>query len=77
MALGLFLAIGDLAKLGRALDRLVRAGSGITGMIVRVRAAEGVRLGLHSNWRLEIVPDTGHDYRRMGEAAARYLYVTH
>lgn len=25
-------------------------------------------------WKLEIVPGIGHDYRRMSEAAAEYLY---
>lgn len=25
-------------------------------------------------WKLEIVPDVGHDFRRMSEAAAEYLY---
>lgn len=26
------------------------------------------------NWKLEVVPDTGHDFRKMGTAAAKYLY---
>jgi len=39
-------------------------------------ARESVRLGLRSNWRLEIVPGVGHDYRRMGEAAAQILYAS-
>ena len=39
-------------------------------------ARESARLGLHSNWRLEIVPGVGHDYRRMGEAAAHFLYAS-
>jgi hypothetical protein len=26
------------------------------------------------NWKLEIIPDVGHDYRKMGQAAADYLY---
>lgn len=30
--------------------------------------------GLEFNWKMEIVPDTGHDYRKMSEAAAAYLY---
>lgn len=38
--------------------------------------SEGERLGIRPNWQLEIVPNVGHDYRRMGEAAARYLYTT-
>jgi dienelactone hydrolase len=40
-----------------------------------VAAREGARLGLRPNWRLEIIPGVGHDYRRMSEAAARYLYA--
>lgn len=36
----------------------------------------GARLGLRPRWQLEIVPGVGHDYRKMGEAAARYLYAT-
>jgi predicted esterase len=39
-----------------------------------VATREGARLGIHPNWRLEIVSGVGHDYRKMGEAAARYLY---
>ena len=26
------------------------------------------------NWKLEVVPDTGHDFRKMGAAAAKYFY---
>lgn len=26
------------------------------------------------NWKLEIIPNIGHDYRKMSEAAANYLY---
>lgn len=39
--------------------------------------SESARLGLRSNWALEIVPGVGHDYRRMGEEAADYLYAAH
>lgn len=28
------------------------------------------------NWRLDVVPDVGHDYARMSEAAARLLYAS-
>jgi len=28
------------------------------------------------NWKIEIIKDIGHDYKRMGEAAADYLYKT-
>lgn len=38
--------------------------------------SQGERLGIRPNWQLEIVPNVGHDYRGMGEAAARYLYTT-
>lgn len=38
--------------------------------------SEGARRGIAPNWRLDIVPGVGHDFRRMGEAAARYLYTT-
>lgn len=31
-------------------------------------------LGVDLEWRIEIVPGIGHDYSRMGEAAAEYLY---
>ena len=31
-------------------------------------------LGVPFAWQLEVVPDVGHDYRRMGEAAASHLY---
>jgi pimeloyl-ACP methyl ester carboxylesterase len=31
-------------------------------------------LDLELNWKLEIVPGVGHDFRRMSEAAAEYLY---
>ncbi|MBL4827389.1 MAG: hypothetical protein JKY66_06700 [Spongiibacteraceae bacterium] len=31
-------------------------------------------LNMPFNWSLEIVNNVGHDYRAMGEAAARYLY---
>ena len=31
-------------------------------------------LGVPFSWRLEVVDGVGHDYRRMGEAAAEYLY---
>jgi len=31
-------------------------------------------LGLEFNWQLIIVPDVGHKYRLMGQAAASYLY---
>lgn len=26
------------------------------------------------NWKLEVIPQTGHDFRKMGAAAAKYLY---
>ena len=28
------------------------------------------------NWRLEIIPDVGHDFRKMSEAAADFLYAS-
>lgn len=31
-------------------------------------------LGAEFNWKLEVVPGVGHDYRRMSTAAADYLY---
>lgn len=31
-------------------------------------------LGMDFEWNLELVPDVGHDYERMSEAAAEYLY---
>jgi pimeloyl-ACP methyl ester carboxylesterase len=31
-------------------------------------------LGAEFNWKLEVVPNVGHDSRRMSEAAAEYLY---
>jgi len=31
-------------------------------------------LGLEFNWQLKIVPNVGHNYRLMGQAAASYLY---
>jgi pimeloyl-ACP methyl ester carboxylesterase len=34
------------------------------------------RLGTPFNWKLEVVPGIGHNYRKMGEAAAQYLYGT-
>lgn len=35
---------------------------------------EQTRLKLPTNWQLKIVPGVGHDYRRMANAAAEYLY---
>jgi len=35
---------------------------------------QAARLGLPFDWRLELVPGVGHDYRAMGRAAARLLY---
>ncbi len=35
---------------------------------------EAESLGLEFNWKLEIIPRVGHDYRRMSRAAASYLY---
>lgn len=32
------------------------------------------RAGLPLNWTLEVIPRVGHDYARMGQAAARRLY---
>jgi hypothetical protein len=37
-----------------------------------VRTAD--ELGTELAWKLEIVPDVGHDVQRMSEAAAAYLY---
>ena len=31
-------------------------------------------LGFEFNWKLEVVPKTGHNHRKMGDAAGRYLY---
>lgn len=31
-------------------------------------------MGMDFNWELLIVPDVGHDHRKMGDAAAQYLY---
>ncbi len=39
----------------------------------RAREAAEAR-GADFEWRLEIIPGIGHDYERMSEAAARYLY---
>ena len=50
------------------------------GRIERGRYFYGValetaeQLNADINWKLEVVPDVGHDYRRMSEAAAEYLY---
>ena len=35
---------------------------------------EQARLKLSTNWQLKIVPGVGHDYRRMADAAAEFLY---
>lgn len=40
-----------------------------------VATREAARLDLQARWQLEIVPNVGHDYRRMGEAAANLLYA--
>ena len=32
------------------------------------------KLGYDLNWKLEVVPGVGHNYKKMGEAAAKYLY---
>lgn len=34
------------------------------------------QLGVEFNWTLKVVPGVGHDYRRMSEAAAEFLYGT-
>ena len=39
---------------------------------VALKTAE--QLDADINWKLEIVPGVGHDYHRMSEAAAEYLY---
>ncbi|MGI9552953.1 MAG: hypothetical protein ACR2MT_17235 [Aurantibacter sp.] len=31
-------------------------------------------LGFEFNWELQIIPNVGHDHRKMGDAAAAYLY---
>ncbi|MEW7291066.1 hypothetical protein [Aquimarina sp. 2304DJ70-9] len=31
-------------------------------------------MGLDFNWELKIVPNTGHNHKKIGDAAARYLY---
>jgi hypothetical protein len=31
-------------------------------------------LNAQLNWKLEIMPNVGHDQKRMAELAARYLY---
>ncbi len=36
--------------------------------------AKAESLKTNFNWKLEIVPDTGHDHRKMGDAAGKYLY---
>jgi hypothetical protein len=38
------------------------------------RKAETMKTGFH--WQIEIVPGVGHDQRKMGAAAAKYLYGT-
>jgi len=32
------------------------------------------KMGTDFNWKLEIIPNVGHDHRKMGDAAAKYLY---
>lgn len=32
------------------------------------------RMNTPFNWKLEVIPNTGHDFRKMGAAAAEYLY---
>jgi hypothetical protein len=39
-----------------------------------VASSTAVELDATINWKLEVVPNVGHDYRRMSEAAAEYLY---
>jgi len=36
--------------------------------------AIAAKAGLSFNWQLTIVPDVGHDFEKMAEAAAHYLY---
>ncbi len=36
--------------------------------------AKAEALGLDFNWELKIIPNTGHDHQKMGNAAAGYLY---
>ncbi|UCD60507.1 MAG: hypothetical protein JSV59_11560, partial [Flavobacteriaceae bacterium] len=31
-------------------------------------------MGLDFNWQLEIITNVGHNHRKMGDAAAKYLY---
>ncbi len=32
------------------------------------------KLDIVYHWQMEVVPDVGHDYELMGNAAAKYLY---
>ncbi|MDT0608139.1 hypothetical protein [Croceitalea rosinachiae] len=36
--------------------------------------ATAKEMQLDFNWKLEIIPDVGHNHRKMGDAAAEYLY---
>jgi pimeloyl-ACP methyl ester carboxylesterase len=64
---------GDLARTPeidvQGLSRIAR------GKYFYAKAVQTAKeLGITLNWKLEIVPGVGHDYRRMSEAAADYLY---
>lgn len=32
-------------------------------------------LGIEFKWKIKLIPDIGHDYKRMSKAAAKYLYT--
>lgn len=40
----------------------------------RTARKKAEKLGVPFRWELVVVPDVGHDYERMGEAAAEHLY---
>jgi pimeloyl-ACP methyl ester carboxylesterase len=64
---------GDLARTPtidiQGLSRIER------GRYFHAKASDAAaELDAKLNWKLEVVPGIGHDYRRMSEAAAKYLY---
>ena len=64
---------GDLARSAEIdVQGLGRIERGKYFYEIALETAE--QLDTDINWKLEVVPDVGHDYRRMSEAAAEYLY---
>jgi hypothetical protein len=64
---------GDLARSAEIdVQGLGRIERGKYFYKMALKVAE--QLDTDINWRLEVVPDVGHDYRRMCKAAVEYLY---